>query len=210
MIKTVLTNTETNNDLYVNKEGAASVIVHTHPPLNEVIVASPFSQYFTTTGISAGSSDMTVNGATTNVDFYITASPDYDIYIKTISVLIGDNGAALNLFGAIAALSNGIEFTHNTLDGGTTILHSGIKDNLEFVRLGLNSPQIGAGTTAFRADTTGSGADTYLPVIRMTDIFGLPWGLRLRKGTEDNIAFTVRNNISAPDTFNIIGYGIKI
>lgn len=197
----------------VNGEGELTMVMHTHPPNDEQIEGLPVRQFFTDDGTADGAIDMRVDGSVTPVDFYIKASADFDIYIKTLSVRLGDPGARLNLFGAIAALTNGIEFTHNTTDNGTLVLHDGIKDNLAFVRLGLSSPAIGGGTTAFRADTTGGGEDTYLPVIDFKEIFGLPWGLRLRKNTKDTLKFTIRDDVTAVAGiahFDIVAYGIKI
>lgn len=44
----------------------------------------------------------------------------------------------------------------------------------------------------------------------MSDTFGMPWGIRLRAGTTDKLAFVVRDNISSLDQFDIIAYGIKV
>jgi hypothetical protein len=194
----------------VNGEGELNVVVHPHPPRNEVSMTLPFRQYFTDDGTATGDSDMIVNGATTNVDFYITARPDYDIYIKTLTVQISDPGARLDQFGALTALTNGVEWSWVTSEEGEYELHEGIKDNLEFVKLSLGSPAFGAGTTAFRADTQGgAGEDTYLPAIDLGKTFGLPWGLRLRKGTQDKLVFKIKDNLTGLSTFNIIGYGVR-
>lgn len=193
-----------NREVSVSRDGALNVVNHTHPPVEEEINGFPFRQYFLN---SAGSNDMRVNGATANVDFCINASPTKDIWIKSISVIIGDNGAKLNLFGANAALTNGVEFSWATLSGGKCILHEGIKSNLDFLRLGLQTPAIG-GTDAFKADLTGSGGDAYMPVIDIEKTFGMQHGLRLQKGTKDKLCFTVRDNLSSGlDRFDIIAYG---
>ncbi len=200
----------TDNHWHINGEGEGSVVVHTHPPVDETVSALPFRQFFTDDGTATGSSDMLVDGSVINVDFSITAQPTVDIYIKTLSVIVADAGARLNLFGAIAELTNGVLFTHNTNESGTLVLHEGITTNLKFVRLGLNNPPIGSGTSAFRADLTGGGADAYMPVIDFKQLFGMPWGLRLRKGSNDTVKFTIRDNVSTIDQFDVVGYGIKI
>lgn len=191
--------------LDVDDEGALYAIIHPHPPRAEVEIALPFREFF----INGEASDMTVNGAVTNQTFSISANHDHDIYIKTISVAIGDAGSRLNLFGAITALTNGVYFVHIAGDSGTTVLHDGIKTNLEFMRMALGEPSVGDGTTAFRADISGNGADTYLPSIDFYKTFGLPWGVRLRKGSEDRLSFVIRDDVSGIDQFDAIGYGIK-
>lgn len=191
--------------LIVSEEGASYVVVHPHPPKDETVAALPFRAYFT----NAGSNDMLVNGSVTNQTFSITADSENDCYVKTLSVIITDNGAKLNLFGAIAALTNGVEFVHVAGDSGTTVLHDGIKTNLSFMRLALGVPAIGDGASAFRADVSGSAADSYLPVIDLSILFGLPWGVRLRKASTDRLSFIIKDNVSALDQFDVIGYGIK-
>lgn len=52
--------------------------------------------------------------------------------------------------------------------------------------------------------------DSFIPVIDFDRIFGMKYGLRLRKNTKDRIVFTVKDNVTGIDEFNIIAYGIKI
>jgi hypothetical protein len=211
MLKTNIVDPQTKKHLKVNGEGEITVAVHTHPPIEEERESLPFRQYFTDNGASDGSNDLRVDGSATNQDFYIKASDEYDVYVKTISVILADAGARLNLFGALAALTNGIEFLHLTTDRGETIIQEAIQTNLAFVRLGLGDPAVGDGTSAFRADLSGGGADSYLPVIDMSKTFGLPWGLRMRKNSKDKLIFRVKDDLSTGlDQFDIIGYGIKI
>ena len=198
--------------LHINGEGEASVVVHPHPPKDELLAPEPFRQYFTDDGTTAGSNNMIVAGTlAAPIPFYIKAVPEYDIYIKSISVVIGDAGApALNKFGALAALTNGIEWVHLRQEEGEYILHDGIKTNLEFVRLGVDTGAIGTGVDAYLADVSGGGTEkSYLPVINMTQTFGMTWGLRLRKGTTDRLGFNVRDAMAGLVTFNAIGYGIR-
>lgn len=209
-VKSIITDGHgTGRTLKLEEEGQAGVVVHPHPPRGEKSAAIPFRQYFTDDGTSTGSSDMIVDGSTTNVEFCIGASDETDIYVKTISVRLGDNGARLNLFGALAALANGVELSWITQDVGDVVIQEAIQTNLDFMRLGRGIPPIGSGTDAFRADVSGSGADTYLPIIDMETTFGLPWGLRLRRGTTDKVCFIVKDNLTGLDTFDIIGFGIK-
>jgi hypothetical protein len=203
---------EDGKQLKINGEGELSVVIHQHPPIDEDVAGLPFRQYFTTDGLKSGSNDMTVNGATNSVDFYITASPDFDIYIKYITVEIGDGGApALNKFGALNALSNGVAFYWDTQIEPLYELHEGIKTNKEFIRIASDTGAIGTGTDAYLADVSGGGTEkSYLPNIDMKEIYGLPWGLRLRKGTLDKIIFRVQDNLTGLTTFNAIATGTRI
>lgn len=199
------------NTLKINGEGEIGVAVHTHPPIDEDVAAYPFSQWFTDDGFSTGSNDMLVDGSSTNVDFYICASSTVDIFVKTISVQIADANAVLNKFGNLTALTNGVEFHYKTNKLGDVTIQDEIKTNLDFIRLGLSTAGVGDGSSAFRADVSGGGtADAYLPIIDLSLTFGFPWGLRLKKGSNDCLGFTIKDNVSTMDTFNIKGFGVQL
>jgi hypothetical protein len=191
----------------VNGEGELSVVVHPHPPKDEVEAPFPYRDYFTTT---AGSNDMRVDGSTTPVHFDIRAVTDYDLYIGSMSVIIADASATLQKFGNLTALTNGMKLEWITQDFGERVLHEGVKTNLEFMRLGGGQPAIGTGSDAFKADLSGGGADAYLPFVDFSAIYGLPWGIRLRKGTTDCLRWTVQDDLSTGiDQFDVIAYGIE-
>jgi hypothetical protein len=198
-----------NNFAKVNGEGEISVVVHPHPPRDEEENALPFRARFLA---SAGSSDMAVDGSTTPVEFYVSANDEKDIYLKYISVTIGDNGSpALNKFGAVSELANGVKWTWDSQDEGEIILHDGIKTNLEFIRTGNDSGAVGTGADSWLSDVSGGGTEkSYLPSIDLAELFGLAYGVRLRKGTNDRMTFTVRDDVSSLVTFNAIGYGLQL
>ena len=199
------------NALKVNGEGEVAVVIHQHPPIDEETTAYPFSQFFTDDGTSSGSEDMRVDGSTSSQEFYITAHQDRDIFIKTISVRISDTSSVLNKFGNLTALTNGIEWKFTTNVLGEITVKDGIKTNLEFIRVGLSTAGTGDGSSAFRADVSGGGADTYLPVIDLAQTFGFSWGIRLAKGTKDRMSFIVKDDLSVGmDGFDIFGFGAQI
>lgn len=199
--------------LKVNGEGEIAVTIHQHPPIDEEVLALPFRQYFTDNGIASGSNNMAVSATASNfTDFYISANENYDIYIKYITVEIGDGGAPnLNKFGDLGALTNGVAFYWDTTNEPLYELHEGIKTNKAFIRIGSDTAAVGSGTDAFLADVSGGGTEkSYLPAIDFKEIYGLPWGLRLRKGTLDRLVFRVQDNVSGLSTFNIIATGTRI
>ena len=198
------------NKVKVNGEGEIGVAVHTHPPLDEAVAAYPFSQYFTDDGTDSGSNDMLVDGSSTPQEFYISAKTDKDIWIKTISVRIGDASAVLNKFGNLTALTNGLDWTFTTVSLGDVTIQDEIKTNLDFIRLGFLTAGIGDGSSAFRADVSGGSADTYLPIIDLAQTFGFPWGLRLAKGSTDRLSFVINDNVSTMDDFDIKAFGVQV
>lgn len=148
----------------VGDEGELNVVVHPHPPRDEKETSRLYQQFFTDDGTTAGSNDMRVNGSVTPVEFWIAADTKTvedggeDIYIKSVSFLISDTGARLNLFGALPALTTGIDIEHEKASGSDTITNGNrIKTNLGFIRLALGKPSFGTGTDAFLADISGGG-----------------------------------------------------
>jgi hypothetical protein len=196
------------NNARVTDEGALHVVAHSHPPLDESIQELPYRAYFE----NGGSNDMIVDGSSTSVDFSIDASNEFDIFITTISVEIGDGGnPSLNDFGDLSALSNGVSWLYNTQDQGDYVLHDGIQTNKEFVRLGISTGAIGTGTDAYLADVSGGAAEkSYLPTINVIETFGIKDGLRLKKGTNDKLIFRVNDALAGLTTFNIIAYGKRL
>ena len=198
--------------LDINGEGEIAVVIHQHPPVDEQITALPFRSYFTDDGTTTGSNDMIANGSlAAPVDFYIKANPDYDIYIKYIAIEVSDGGTpALNKFGALTALTNGVAFLWDTTNEPEYELHEGFKTNLEMVKLGSDTKSVGGGTSAFLSDTSGGGLGSYLPCFDTSEVYGLPWGLRLRKGTLDKLILRVQDNLSGLSVFNAIATGTRI
>ena len=204
---------ENGKALSIGDEGEVSTVGHQHPPINEKISALPFRQYFTDNGDSSGSNIMAVNGSlAAPLSFYVSANQHYDIYIKYITIEIGDGGSpALNKFGALTALTNGVSFLWDTQIEPNYELHEGIKTNKEFIRIASDTGAIGTGVDAYLADVSGGGTEkSYLPSMDMFEIYGLQWGLRLRKETNDKLMFRIQDNLTGLSTFNAIATGTRI
>lgn len=192
-----------DNRLKINEEGEIGVVVHTHPPVRESRTGLPFRQYFTLDGTPSGDNDMRVNGATNSVEFCISAEPEFDRFVKFISVKLADAGAAFNEFGNLSALTNGVSFEWSSQKVGALTIHDGIKDNLEWFRLSNQVPTI--------IDLSGGGADSIVVGIDLAKMFGSQWGLKLTKGTNEKLVFKINDNLGTGiDEFNIIGHGTKV
>lgn len=196
------------NQLKIDKFGNAQTISHFHPPQEENVIELPFREYFTDVN---NSKNMAVNGAP-SVEFAINASNDFDIYIKNIIIEIGDGGnPALNEFGALGELNNGVEWVWSTSDEPDYTPHEGITTNKDFIKIAIGTIGIGSGTDAFLADVSGGGTEkSYLPIIPLSDLFGMVHGLRLKKGSKDSIKLIVRDDLTGLLTFNAIGTGKRI
>lgn len=154
------------------------------------------------------SEDMKVDGSSSSVDFYIEAENDHDIYINNISFLISDASAALNEFGNIGELTNGCKLSYDDLSGENVIAES-LKINFDFVRLCAGDPAYGDGATAFRANNVVGTSEAYFPTLKVADVFGMPFGIRIRAGSTQRLTLTVNDDVSGVDAFNVIAYGFK-
>mgnify|MGYP006407136965 CR=1 FL=1 len=185
--------------LAINGEGEIGVAIHDHPPTEEKISGIPFLADFVDSG---GSNDMQVVGtAAAPVVYSVNADPDKDIYIKTISVVIADASATLQKFGNIAALTNGCRILWQTQDLGEAVLRDDVKTNWDFVKWARGNPSFGDGTGAFRASNVAGTSEGYLFVMDTVAVFGVNYGLRLRKGTNDKMCIVVRDDTTGVDEF---------
>ena len=163
-----------------------------------------FRQYLKT---AAGSYDMQVDGSTTNVDFFISASDVNDRYITTVSFEIADVGAKLNEFGAIAALTNGCVFEYHR-SGEVVVIHEALKTNWDFVRLSLGTPAFGRTTASFIASNVSGNSEGVIPVVDFARLMP-PYGIKLDRGTLQRLTLRVRDNTTGVDSFNAIAYGFE-
>lgn len=207
MIKTTIHDLGRSYSMKVEEDGAINAYIIPRPPLESEQQALPFASYMKLNG--TGATAMNVNGSVTPQDFYIKAE-DYDIYVNTIVFEIADAGASLEKFGALTALTNGLEFYYFNQAQGKYSIESGLKSNFDMIRLANFSPAYGTANEAFKLTNVVGASEAYVGVIDLEDIFGLQWGLQLRANTTDRIGFIVNDNITAIDAMDIKVYGIRV
>ena len=187
------------NRLKIDKEGTANVVVHQHPPVEESIMAIPSVLNFTN---AAGSDDMQVVASLAAPQtFSIDARDDFDVYVKTVMVTIADQSATLEKFGNITALTNGVNFCWESQSLGSFVIKGAMVSNWDFIKLSRGNPAFGDGTAAFRANNVLGNSEGYLPVIDFLVLFGMQYGVRLRKGTKDRLVFEIRDDTTGVDEF---------
>jgi hypothetical protein len=193
-----------SKQLRIDNSQSAYVTETKIPADNLDVVLRPFSEFLLN---SSNSSDMRVNGATTNVDFYIQAPQDGDRYIQTLSITIADAGAQLNEFGNLVALTNGCQLIYEDDEVGDVILASSLKTNFDFIQLCNFEPTFGTGVDAFLASNVSGVSEAYIPILDVTDVFGLPYGLKLPKGTTKRLVLKIRDNVTTLDRFDVRVFG---
>ena len=196
--------TGSGNQAHVDDEKNLGVSVAGLPPKNPEGTTRIFREYFST---SAGVTDMRVDGSVTPVDFYIEPTAIGDRYVDSINFVISDAGADLNEFGAITALTNGVEIFYEDQSLGNVAIHEGIQTNFDMIRLCQGNPAFGSGNTAFLASNVVGLSEAYIGTLDFSTVFGLPWGLRLPQGSPLRLVVRIKDNITAIDKFDIIAYG---
>jgi len=207
MLKTSIHDQKQGHSLAINDDGSTNVYVIPQPPRDAEQITLPISEYLKLNG--TGTSSMVIDGSTTNRDFYVAAR-DYDVYINTIVFEIADAGAVLNQFGALAALTNGLEFYYFNQTQGKYVVESGLKTNYDMIKLANFQPAFGTAANAFQLTNAISAAEAYVGVIDLEDVFGLHWGLKLKAYSTDRIGFVVKDNITGLDAMTIKVYGIRV
>lgn len=207
MIKTNIVDSKNSNELTVEDNGAINVYVIPRPPFTINEVALPLVEFLKLNG--TGTTSFVIDGSVTNRDFFVAAK-DYDTYINTIVFEIADAGAVLNQFGALAPLTNGLDFYYFNSSSGKYIIEEGLKTNYSFVKLANFEPSFGTGAAAFQLTNAISASEAYVGVIDLEDVFGLQWGLKLRADTTDRIGFTVKDSLTGLDQMTIKVYGIRL
>jgi len=192
-----------SNGVRVEKDGRMHVRDNGLPPFGDDLESRVYRDYFRD---RFDGFDMRIDGATEIQDFTVKADQENDRYIKTISFVIADDGASLEDFGAINALTNGVQFLYED-ESGVVIINEALKTNWDFVRLAGGNPPFGTGTSSFKAPNVEGKVDAYIPVLNLSETFGLPYGIRLKAGSSQKIIIRVRDNTSGVDSFNAIAYG---
>lgn len=192
----------------VDSDNALRVTNTNVPPEDVSTNIRIFRQFLTDDGTASGSSDMRVNGSTSSRDFYIDAPIDADRYIDTLSISISDAGATLSQFGNIGALTNGVEIFYQDATLGNVIIGDNLTTNFRFLRLCAGGVHgIGSGATSYRANNVQGNSEGYLMFLDFEEVFGLPWGIRLKKDSKLRLVARVKDNLTGVDKFDIIAYG---
>jgi hypothetical protein len=186
----------------VTADQELSVINAPYPPLSAQ-KSRPFRQYLTVDGLADGDNDMGVNGSVTNVDYCIPANPTVDRYITALNFIVGYSTTGQpNEWADGAALTNGSRLFYSSQRGEVDI-HEGIKSNQDLFRLIFTS--VAANWEVRHVNSNNDYG--YFVTLNLREL-GLPYGIKLDRGTNQKLAITIKDNVGASaDTFNCIAYG---
>ena len=149
-----------------------------------------------------GGANMGVDGSVTNVDFCINADQNNDRYITTLSFLVGYGTSGQgNEWADGGGLGNGSRLFY-TSERGEVDIHDRIRYNQDMFRL-----QFGAFTNAWEVRHINATNDYgYFITMDLTKL-GLPFGIKLDRGSNQKLVMTIKDNATNADAFNCICYG---
>lgn len=189
----------------VHQDGALGIIAHPEPPLL-IQKTKLFRQFLTNDGLVADGTneDMGIDGSSTNVDFWIPASPTDDRYITQLSIAVGYG----NTTGQPANWANGTALTNGSRlfyenPSGEIDIHDAIKSNQDFFR--LNGDLIPADWEVRGVDAVNDFG--YFIKVDLSSMLP-PFGIKLDRGTTEKLVLRIRDNVGTDaDAFTIIAMG---
>ena len=159
----------------------------------------PFSEFMMT---SAGSEDMSVDGSSTNVDFFISAQDTEDRYVSSLSVIVayGQTGNPYKWADA-NPLTNGHRLFYSSTRGEVDIF-DGIKANQDFFRL---QPDWVPAAWEVRGVNAVNDYGYFITINLANDV--PPFGIKLDAGSTQRLTMRIRDDATDADSFNIRAYG---
>ena len=139
--------------------------------------------------------------------FTIKASEEYDIRIMKILIYIVDGTVTHDTFGALAALSNGVDIS--IIEFGTeTFLVKAAKDFSDLIQQTLAERPFGDAAVSFELrDVNTSNDDAQILPMDIGSL--VPGGLRIGRGTKDTLQVEVNDDLSALTTFTVRAVGYR-
>ena len=219
----------TGSYLKVNEGGYVLTQSSGLPPKDDRDIQIVYRNFLTLNGDGTTAS-MLVDGSTTPQLFYVESSPNNDIYITSLSIVI--QGLGINLgdnFAGVATLTNGCRLFYEDKNGEINI-GTNLDTNFELVRLCQGNPSFGNNGNAFKVPNLAPGggggpkgggaksSDGYIPVLDFPEVFGFNYGLRLKRGTTNRLVLEINDDLritadggTLPDDagFNVIVYGFE-
>ncbi|MBF0214552.1 MAG: hypothetical protein HQM00_13490 [Magnetococcales bacterium] len=163
-----------------------------------------------TAGLDAGTTNLRVNGLTTNVDAYVEASPDYDIHIMGVSFFINDTAVVPNRFGNVTGLTLGFDMFAQE-SGNETYLVRNVRTGGQLIAQTGGTRAFGSGADVNVITNLTGTTDAQFAYLDLGEILP-PEGLRIGRGTQDRLVVRIRDNlsqISASGEFSVRVFGFR-
>jgi len=152
-----------------------------------------FTTALVTGSAGSGATNINVNGSIAPVRFRIQPPINTVFYVTHLVCFVRDDGAALNKFGGLAALTNGVKFEIKSADLPQITLFA-VKTNADLMTQADEGELVDNG---FATD----GQDLVKAVIDLSP------GVRIPYGSTANIYVTIQDNLTALSSFYIRAKG---
>ena len=185
------------------------VTMNPFPAVNENVIQVPLIRTVTVGGDGV-TNNLIVDGSVDNIDAFVQAEDDGDIYLTTVNLIIEDNLTIfLDWFGGITAgLANGIVTFYEVEGVKTPISDVPILTNLDAISIGTLTKAFGEEEKAYRVKFDATSNTAYLPVWDLTRLSS-GQGLLLRAGTKEKFGITIRDDLSPLVQFRMSAIGYK-
>lgn len=186
----------------IDSAGAVSVALQIGevPPIGTKNQLRFYTAKLGSTGANGGVVNLNVNGSVTPQEFYVSSHPDCDLYIGEITILIADTAVTHNNFGAIAALTNGVDIII-TESGEATYLIQAAKTGGQLIAQSGFHYGYGNGAESWELVNWTGISDAQTIVIPMNEY--IPGGLRIGRGTLDRLSVWVRDDLTGLTEFTV-------
>jgi len=151
--------------------------------------------------------NMNVNGSVSPKTFYVGANPNYDIHITQIQiVIVGNDNVKYRKFGSGSTLTNGwdLEIYESSV---ASQLISKAKTNGEIITQSGFSNPFGSESEVFILDDWGHHKSALVVSIEFSK--WIPGGLRIGRGTTDQLRSIVNDNLTSTFNFYVKLFGFK-
>lgn len=208
MFKTTIADYETKRKLKIDENGAllASVIVPPPPPPGTSNKQRFYTALLGSGGADTGTLSQKVDGSVAPQTFYVGASDEFDIHIIQITVLIIDAGVKLNKFGGIAALATGWDLVLKDA-GQDTFVVTKAKTSGDLVLQSGFSNSFGSGASAFIITNWLATSDASVANLDVGS--WVPGGLRIGRGTLDQLTAVVNDDLTGLDDMFVRVFGYR-
>ena len=204
----------------VNEDGRLFEVDTTYPPITNDRQIILYIDDLTLNGDGV-TTDMKVDGSVKTQEFFVSAEPDSDIFINSVSFFIAAENVVTDLgefAGIVTPLTNGCQLIYESGEVGNITIGDNLITNFELLRMCNMNPQFGLNSNvAFKIVQAFSNQDDgYLFILKFSD-YGYEQeysgGLRLRSGSEDRLVFKIRDDLnltpSEISSFDGRVYGFK-
>ena len=188
-------------DVGANKGLYVSQVIPDVPPVGKTNRLQYSAVFLGDQGGDSGTTSLNVDGSVTPKTFYFSSQSDYDIIINRIALLIVDGSIAYNKFGAVPSLTNGFTLTVEESRRETNLI-TNAKTTGELVAA-VGKADSFTTLSNYNADND----DAFLLDIPLAYPNTFPSGVRIGRGTLDQIKATVSDDLSGLSDFTICAIG---